>query len=50
MTAEQIHLELEQANIAPLSVEKPEDAVAAASAEVIEALTVGVAEVFYLQF
>merc|ERR1719410_975805 len=44
VTAEQIHTELQEKNIAPLNIEKPEDAVKAASAEVIEALTVGVAE------
>merc|ERR1719245_1555908 len=44
LTAEQIHSELEEKNIAPISVEKPEDAVKAASAEVVEAMTVGVAE------
>ena len=43
-SVEQLHAELEQANIVPLNVEKPEDAVAAASAEVVESLTVGVAE------
>merc|ERR1719400_265843 len=43
-TIEQLHADLEKAHIAPLAVEKPEDAVKAASAEVVEALTVGVAE------
>merc|ERR1719319_1720979 len=43
-TAEKIHAELEEANIVPLNVEKPEDAVKAASAEVVEAETIGIAE------
>ena len=43
-SVEQIHAELEEANIVPLNVEKPEDAVKAASAEVVEAQTIGVAE------
>merc|ERR1719319_1311847 len=43
-TAEKIHAELEEANIVPLNVEKPEDAVKAASAEVVEAATIGIAE------
>merc|ERR1711936_164619 len=43
-SAEQIHTELEQKNIVPLNVDKPEDAVKAASAEVVEAMTIGVAE------
>ena len=44
VSAEQIKTELEEKNIAPLNVEKPEDAVKAASAEVVESLTIGVAE------
>ena len=44
VSAEQIKTELEEKNITPLNVEKPEDAVKAASAEVVESLTVGVAE------
>lgn len=44
MSAEQIHQELLKENIAPLKIEKEEDAVKAASAEVIEAMTIGVAE------
>merc|ERR1719341_413681 len=43
-SVEQIHAELEEANIVPLNVEKPEDAVKAASAEVVESQTIGVAE------
>merc|ERR1719490_603409 len=43
-TVEQLQADLQEAHIAPLAVEKPEDAVKAASAEVVEALTVGVAE------
>ena len=42
--AESIHAELEEKNIAPMNVEKPEDAIKAASAEVVESLTVGIAE------
>merc|ERR1711949_31921 len=44
VTAEEIHSELKEKNIEPINIDKPEDAVKAASAEVIEALTVGVAE------
>ena len=44
MTAEEVHQELLKENIAPLTIEKEEDAVQAASAEVIEAMTIGVAE------
>ena len=44
VSAEQIKTELEEKNITPLNVEKPEDAVKAASAEVVESLTIGVAE------
>merc|ERR1719342_335834 len=44
VSAEQIKTELEEKNITPLNVEKPEDAVKAASAEVVESLPIGVAE------
>ena len=44
VSAEQIKTELEEKNITPLNEEKPEDAVKAASAEVVESLTIGVAE------
>ncbi len=44
MSATEIKDELAKENIAPIKIEKEEDAVKAASAEVIEALTVGVAE------
>merc|ERR1711962_1316398 len=40
-SAEQIHTELEEKNIVPMNVEEPEDAIKAASAEVVEAMTVG---------
>ena len=43
-SADQIKTELEEKQIKPLSVENQEDVVKAASAEVIEALTVGVSE------
>merc|ERR1719477_359574 len=46
VSADQLHAELEEKNIVPMSVEKPEDAVKAASAEVVESMTVGVAEAF----
>jgi hypothetical protein len=44
MTAEEVHSELVKENILPLKIETHEDAVKAASAEVIEALTIGVAQ------
>merc|ERR1719232_1100933 len=44
VTAEEIQTELQDKNIAPIVIENPEDAVKAASAEVGEAMTVGVAE------
>ena len=44
MTAEQVHSELEKENILPLKIETQEDAVKAASAEVNEAMTNGVAQ------
>ena len=44
ITAEQVHSELEKENILPLKIETQEDAVKAASAEVIEAMTIGVAQ------
>ena len=44
MTAEEVHSELVKENIVPLKIENQEDAVKAASAEVIEALTIGVAQ------
>ena len=43
-SADQIKTELEEKQIKPLSVDNQEDVVKAASAEVIEALTVGVSE------
>jgi len=43
-SAEQIQAEFDEKHIQPLNVDKPEDAVKAASAEVIEAMTVGVSE------
>merc|ERR1719483_1636786 len=46
VTAAQLHTELEEKNIVPMSVNKPEDAVKAASAEVVESMTIGVAEAF----
>merc|ERR1711892_1478922 len=46
VTAAQLHTELAEKNIVPMSVDKPEDAVKAASAEVVEAMTIGVAEAF----
>merc|ERR1711892_671055 len=46
VTAAQLHTELADKNIVPMSVEKPEDAVKAASAEVVESMTIGVAEAF----
>merc|ERR1719422_2169278 len=42
VTAEEIQTELQDKNIAPIVIENPEDAVKAASAEVVEAMTVGV--------
>ena len=44
MTAEEVQQDLLKENITPLTIEKEEDAVQAASAEVIEAMTIGVAE------
>jgi hypothetical protein len=44
MTAEQVHSELVKENIIPLKIENVEDAVKAASAELIESLTIGVAQ------
>jgi len=44
MTAEQVHSELVKENILPLKIENVEDAVKAASAELIESLTIGVAQ------
>ena len=44
MTAEEVHSELVKENIVPLKIENQEDAVKAASAEVIESLTIGVAQ------
>jgi hypothetical protein len=44
MTAEEVHSVLVKENILPLKIETHEDAVKAASAEVIEALTIGVAQ------
>jgi len=44
MSADQLHSELEEKNIVPMNVEKPEDAVKAASAEMVEAMTIGIAE------
>jgi hypothetical protein len=44
MTAEEVHSELVKENILPLKIETQEDAVKAASAEVIEAMTIGVAQ------
>lgn len=44
MTAEQVHSELVKENILPLKIENKEDAVKAASAELIESLTIGVAQ------
>merc|ERR1711892_359063 len=46
VTAAQLHTELAEKNIVPMSVEKPEDALKAASAEVVESMTIGVAEAF----
>jgi len=43
-SAEQIKAEFEEKHIEPMSVEKEEDVVKAASAEVVEAMTVGVSE------
>merc|ERR1711892_257137 len=43
-SSEQIQAEFQEKCIQPLNVDKPEDAVKAASAEVIEAMTVGVSE------
>ena len=44
MTSEEVQQDLLKENIAPMEIEKEEDAVQAASAEVIEAMTIGVAE------
>ena len=44
VSAEEIQAELTKENIAPVKIESEDDAVKAASAEVIEALTVGAAE------
>ena len=44
MTSEEVHQELVKEQITPMAIEKEEDAVKAASAEVIEAMTIGVAE------
>jgi len=43
-SAEQIQAEFQEKHIEPLNVDKPEDAVKAASAEVIEQMTVGVSQ------
>merc|ERR1712203_1346499 len=44
MTAEQVQNDLQAANVEAIKIETEEDAVKAASAELIESLTVGVAE------
>ena len=44
MSAEEVQSVLEKENILPLKIETQEDAVKAASAEVIEAMTIGVAQ------
>ena len=44
LTSEEVQQDLLKENIAPMEIEKEEDAVQAASAEVIEAMTIGVAE------
>ena len=44
MSAEEVQSVLEKENIIPLKIETQEDAVKAASAEVIEAMTIGVAQ------
>ena len=44
ISAEEIQAELTKENIAPVKIESEDDAVKAASAEVVEALTVGAAE------
>ena len=44
LTSEEVQQDLLKENIAPMEFEKEEDAVLAASAEVIEAMTIGVAE------
>ena len=44
VSAEEIQAELTKENIAPVKIESEDDAVKAADAEVIEALTVGAAE------
>merc|ERR1719309_1683548 len=43
-SVDKIHTELEEQNIVPMNVEEPEDAIKAASAEVVESMTVGIAE------
>ena len=44
VSAEEIQAELTKENIAPVKIESEDDAVKAADAEVVEALTVGAAE------